>query len=108
MAALPDQAPEQIAYAYRDLGETYLKRKAYLKAADALAMSVKFSENKDSADLRFILAEAYEKGKAMDRAGEVYQEIIDLGDPFWARLAQEKLRGIQIDNKLESEPSLNG
>jgi TolA-binding protein len=108
MADLPDLPPEQIAYAYRDLGETYLRRKAYLKAADALTMSVKFSENKDSADLRFILAEAYEKGKAMDRAGEVYQEIIDLGDPFWARLAQEKLRGIQIDNKLESEPSLNG
>jgi TolA-binding protein len=108
MAALPDQPPERISQAYRDLGETYLKRKAYLKAADALAMSVKFSENEENADLRFILAEAYEKGKAMDRAGEVYQEIIDLGDPFWARLAQEKLRGIQIDNKLEPAASLNG
>lgn len=108
MAALPDQPPDRISQAYRDLGETYLQRKAYLKAADALAMSVKFSENKENADLRFILAEAYEKGRATDRAEEVYQEIIDLGDPFWARLAQEKLRGIQIDNKLGSEASLNG
>jgi len=108
MAALPDQPPVRISQAYRDLGETYLQRKAYLKAADALAMSVKFSENKENADLRFMLAEAYEKGRAMDRAGEVYQEIINLGDPFWTRLAQEKLRGIQIDNKLGPEASLNG
>ena len=71
-------------------------------------MSVKFSEDKENADLRYILAEAYEKGRAMDRAGEVYQEIINLGDPFWARLAQEKLRGIQIDNKLGPEGSLSG
>ena len=108
MAALPDQPPARFSKAYRDLGETFLHRKFYLKAADAFSMSIKFSEDEENADLRFMLAEAYEKGRAMDRAGEVYQEIISLGDPFWARLAQEKLRGIQIENKLESEISLNG
>ena len=59
-------------------------------------MALKFSEKKDDPDLRFLLGEAYEKGHEMQRAGKVYQEIIDLGDPFWMRLAQEKLRGIQI------------
>jgi tetratricopeptide (TPR) repeat protein len=108
LAALPDPPPTGISKAYRDLGETHLKRKAYLKAADAFAMSIKFSVDKENPDLRFMLAEAYEKGKSMDRAGEVYQEIIDRGDPFWARLAQEKLRGIQIEDKLSPNDSLNG
>ena len=108
MAALPDEAPARISKTYRDLGVTFLQRKSYLKAADAFAMSIKFSEDQETADLRFMLAEAFEKGNDMDRAGVVYQEIVDLGDPFWGRLAQEKLRGIQIENKLEPVTSVNG
>ena len=86
----------------------YLLTKTYLKAADAFSMAVKFSERKETPDLRFLLAEAYEKGKNIEMAGKVYKEILELGDPFWARLAQEKLRGIQIDAKLKPKRMLNG
>jgi hypothetical protein len=86
----------------------YLETRSYIKAADALAMSIKFSDQKENPDLRFQLAETYEKGKNVEMAGKVYQQIIEMGDPFWARLAQEKLRGIQIETKLNPNRTLNG
>ena len=85
-----------------------MQKKAYLKAADAFSMAIKFSDRKETPDLRFLLAETYEKGKNIVMAGKVYKEIIEMGDPFWARLAQEKLRGIRIDIKLKPKRRLNG
>jgi len=108
LAALPDQPDMTLCRLYRDLGETYVTVKDYLKAADAFAMAIKFTDGGHAPDLRFLLAETYEKGRAVDQAGKVYQEIIALGDPFWARLAQEKLKGIQIDKQLAPAATVNG
>ena len=108
LAADKAQSLDSISTLYRDLGETYLKVKAYLKAADAFAMALKFSEKRDAPDLRFLLGETYEKGNAMEMAGKVYKEIIDMGDPFWTRLAQEKMRGIHINSKLKPNATVNG
>jgi tetratricopeptide (TPR) repeat protein len=108
LSGIPEQSNMDISKLYRDLGNIYLETRSYIKAADALAMSIKFSEQKENPDLRFLLAETYEKGKNMEMAEKEYRQIIELGDPFWARLAQEKLRGIQIDTKLNPNRTLNG
>jgi len=100
LSGIPEPSNTTISKLYRDLGNIYLETRSYIKAADALAMSIRFSDQKENPDLRFLLAESYEKGKNLEMAGKVYQQIIEMGDPFWSRLAQEKLRGIQIDTIL--------
>jgi len=108
VSGIPEKSNTDISKLYRDLGDMYVQTKTYLKAADAFAMAIKFSDRKETSDLRFLLAENYEKGKNIKMAGKVYKEIIEMGDPFWARLAQEKLRGIRIDTKLKPKRMLNG
>ena len=67
-----------------------------------------FFDKNDDPDLQFQLAETYEKGNEKEMAGKIYKKIIEMGDPFWTRLAQEKLRGIEIDDKLNPGKTLNG
>ena len=102
-AAVPETPLEVISKAYRKLGETYLKLNAYLNAADAFSMALKFSEGNQDTDLKFLLGETHEKAKQLERAQEIYQTIVDSGDPFWARLAKERLRGISIHMKLKTK-----
>ncbi len=108
LSGIPDQSNATFSKLYRDLGDMFLETQSYLKAADAFSMALKFSDRRENPDLRFLLAETYEKGRKIEMAGKIYQEIIDLGDPFWVRLAQEKLRGIQIETKLKPNRALNG
>ena len=61
------------------------------------------SEGNQDTDLKFLLGETHEKAKQSERAQAVYQTIVDSGDPFWARLAKERLRGISIQTKLNIE-----
>jgi tetratricopeptide (TPR) repeat protein len=107
-AAVPETPPDVIAKSYRKLGETYLKLNAYFKGADAFSMALKFSEGSQDADLKFLLGETYEKSKQLERAQEVFQNIVDSGDPFWARLAKERLRGISIHTKLKIKETETG
>ncbi len=107
-SADPQQSNGAISKLYRDLGDIYLETKTYLKAADSFAMAIKFSDRTENPDLRFLLAETYEKGEAVEMADRVYREIVESGDPFWARLAQEKLRGIQINNRLAPKRESEG
>ena len=108
VSGIPEKSNTDISKLYRDLGDMYVQTKTYLKAADAFSMAIKFSDRKETPDLRFLLAETYEKGENIEMAGKVYKEIVELGDPFWARLAQERLRGIRIDTKLKPKRMLNG
>ena len=108
VSGIPEKSNTDISKLYRDLGDMYVQTKTYLKAADAFSMAIKFSDRKEIPDLRFLLAETYEKGKNIEMAGKVYKEILGLGDPFWARLARERLRGIRIDTKLKPKRMLNG
>ncbi|MBW1697436.1 MAG: tetratricopeptide repeat protein [Deltaproteobacteria bacterium] len=103
MAAVPETPPDLISEAYRDLGESYLRINAYLKAADAFLMAIKFSGKTQPPDLQFLLGEAYERGEKVDEAAEIFKKLLESSDPFWARLAKEKLRGIQIHNQLKSK-----
>ena len=107
-AAVPETPPDVISKAYRKLGETYLKLNAYYKGADAFSMALKFSEGNQDTDLKFLLGETYEKSRQLERAQRVYQDIVDSGDPFWARLAKERLRGISIHTKLKTKETATG
>jgi tetratricopeptide (TPR) repeat protein len=100
MASLPATLPERIAGAYESLGENYLKQRSYLKAADALAMALRFNQSEKTVYLQFKLAEAYRLGEDKEQARTIYEKVSASGDPFWGRLAEEELRRFKIKTRL--------
>jgi tetratricopeptide (TPR) repeat protein len=102
MASIPEKHFDDISVAYRRLGENYLHSKVYLKAADAFSMAVKFSEKPENyPDLYFMIGESYLRGNVLDMAEEAYRDIISIGNPFWTKLAQEKIRCMELEKKLK-------
>ncbi len=102
MASIPEKHFDDISLAYRRLGENYYHLKTYLKAADAFSMAVKFSEKPENcSDLYLMIGESYQKGNAPDMAEEAYRDIIAIGDPFWIKLAEEKIRCMKLEKKLD-------
>lgn len=101
LAGASDNAYETLFTAYRRLGEVYLELGALDKAADALAMALKFTDQPQKyPDLRFLLGETYQKSAAVEQARIAFREVADSDDPFWARLAEEALRQLTIEAKL--------
>lgn len=101
LAAASDNPYETLFTAYRRLGEVYLGLGAFHKAADALEMALKFTDHPQNfPDLRFLLGETYQKGAAAEQARLAFREVAAGDDPFWARLAEEALRRLAIENKL--------
>ncbi len=92
---------EDIYLAYRELGGTYIQLNSYIKAAEAFSSALEIASNDvNPVDVRFSLGESYQKGNKMDMALRVYKKIIDSDDPFWKKLAEEKVRGIELEAKL--------
>ncbi len=103
LVSIPEDHYHTISYAYKNLGETYMKLNAYSKASDAFTMAIKFTvgkEDENYADIRFLLGESYRKGNALNDAEKAYRDVIATGDSFWGKLAEEKLHGLKIIDKL--------
>jgi tetratricopeptide (TPR) repeat protein len=104
LAAASDKAYETLFTAYRRLGEAYLALETFDKAADALAMALKFTDQPEKyPDLRFLLGETYQKAAAAEKARLTFGEVAACGDPFWARLAEEALQRLAIEGRLARE-----
>jgi|GEM_PF-1735135 len=92
---------DSIFIAYKMLGENYLKLKSYDKAADSFGMAIKFlDKEKPNMDLLFLKGESYQKAKKIKMAEKTFKKIVDSENSFWKKLAQEKLREMKINSKL--------
>ncbi|MBW2366690.1 MAG: tetratricopeptide repeat protein [Deltaproteobacteria bacterium] len=100
LAADAHQHIEALLDAYQLLGESYLKMSQFESAADAFTMALKFSETGRPPDLLFFLGDAYMKGNASAKAKDIFTEIVTTGDSFWVHMAQNRLRSIEIEAKL--------
>jgi tetratricopeptide (TPR) repeat protein len=100
-AAAPEKHIQSIFQAYRLQGDAYRQQGLYLKAGDAYAMALKFAGKQGNDSLRFLVGESYEKGADTKRAKEMYHQIQAGGDTFWGRLAQERIRGIDLAQKFK-------
>lgn len=101
LAGASDKAYETLFTAHRRLGEAYRALGAFDKAADALAMALKFTEQPEKyPDLHFLLGETYQKGAAAEQARLAFGAVAACGDPFWARLAEEALQRLAIEGRL--------
>ena len=91
--------------AYRKLGMVYEDLGLYLKAAFAYDDAIKFlgkERESEFADLRFKLGEAYQKGNAPDKALKIFEEIVNTDDSVWGRLAEEKLKSMELEQILKN------
>ncbi len=101
-ASIAGSDPAPMSSAYRELGETFLAMGSYGQAVDAFTTAIQYFRREEGlAGLRYLLAEAYLKSKASDRAAQVYREVAATGDPIWGKLAEERLRSIAFENRLE-------
>ncbi len=103
LSSSPKSDKVMILTAYRELGKLYLVLNEFLKAADAFAMALKFSEaEEDQIGLNFLLGESFSKGNHLQEASKAYQNVVSSGDSFWSKLAAEKLKGLQLAEKIKN------
>nr|WP_319494828.1 tetratricopeptide repeat protein [uncultured Desulfobacter sp.] len=100
-AASPGEHYEILADAYKTLGSTYLAMKSYGQAANAFAKALDFSQgDRAKANIGFLLGDAYQKGNALDKAKETFQQVVQSYDSVWARLAQQRLTTMGLAEKM--------
>ena len=96
-AAAPGKNYEILTAAYKELGNTYVQMKSYVRAADAFSKALDLSKGEGSkANLGFLLGDAYQKGNSLSKAKEVFQQVSDTYDSVWARLAQQRLMTLDL------------
>lgn len=100
LSSSPDVSDEQLMQAYRSLGESYMKLSTFEKATDAFAMALNFSGDERPPALLYRLAESNLKSQHPESARIVLSEIVNAGDEFWVRMAEEQLRSLAIEEKL--------
>ena len=100
-AASPGENYEILADAYKTLGSTYLEMRSYGQAADAFAKALNFSEgDRAKANIGFLLGDAYQKGNALDKAKETFEQVAQSYDSVWARLARQRLSTMGLAEKM--------
>lgn len=92
-----------LASAYKELGRTYIVLKQYVKSAEAYDKALNFSKDeREKANLGFLLGDAYQKGNILSKAKEAYQKVVDSYDSVWARMAQQRLDTLELAQTLEN------
>lgn len=100
-AASPGENYEILAGAYKTLGSTYLAMKSYGQAANAFAKALDFSQgDRAKANIGFLLGDAYQKGNALDKAKETFEQVVQSYDSIWARLSQQRLTTMGLAEKM--------
>ena len=83
--------------AHRDLGDAYIEQKLFVKAADSYSKALKFSDTRSQeANLKFMLADAYQKSNALKEARDIFREVADRFDSVWGRLAAQRLSTLEL------------
>lgn len=83
--------------AYRSLGDAYIEQRLFVKAADSYSKALKFSNTRSrEANLKFMLADAYQKSNALKKAKEIFTEVADRFDSVWGRLAAQRLSTLEL------------
>ncbi len=94
---------ETLAFAYKELGRTYIELKQYVKSADAFEKALNLSKNeRERANLGFLLGDAYQKGNIISKARDAYTQVVESYDSVWARLAQQRLSALELAESAQN------
>ncbi|WDP89818.1 MAG: tetratricopeptide repeat protein [Desulfobacter sp.] len=92
---------EELTDSYKTLGNTYLDMKSYVRAAEAYAKALDFSQgDRAKANIGFLLGDAYQKGNVLDKAKQTFEHVAQTYDSVWARLAQQRLSTLDLAGKM--------
>ena len=88
---------------YRSMGNAYLKQHVYVRAAESFSMAIKFAESdKRTANLKFMMGDAYQKANVLNEAKKVFKNIVKQDDSVWARLAEQRLSTLALAENAKS------
>lgn len=88
--------------AYQRLGETYFKLGENEQAVSAFEKALNVStKGRDDHGVQFRLAECYQRLRQRDRAEGILSRIIASGDPFWSKMAESKIREMNIEESVD-------
>lgn len=88
---------------YKELGRTYTSLKKHIKSADAYLKALGFSkDDREKANLGFLLGDAYQKGNIIPKAKEAFQQVVTSYDSVWARLAQQRLNTLELAQMVQN------
>ncbi|MCP4673380.1 MAG: tetratricopeptide repeat protein, partial [Desulfobacula sp.] len=88
---------EILTKAYKELGNTYIYMKKYVKSADAYSKALSFSkDDKEKSNLGFLIGDAFQKGNILSKAKEAFKQVVDTYDSIWARMAQQRLSTLEL------------
>ena len=94
---------EILTKAYKELGQTYISLKQYIKSADAYAKALSFSkDDKEKANLGFLVGDAYQKGNILPKAKNAFKQVVATYDSIWARMAQQRLSTLELAQIAQS------
>ncbi len=94
---------DALAFAYRELGRTYIVLKKYVKSADAYDKALNFSKDeREKANLGFLLGDAYQKGNIISKAKDAYKQVVESYDSVWARMAQQRLSTLELAETVQN------
>ena len=92
-----------ISDTYKRLGESYIEQKKYSNAAEAFKKSLEFSDTpKSKTDVRFMLADAYQRGNSLKKAKEIFEKIAVEDDSVWSKLSKERLSTLDLAKRIKS------
>ncbi|MEN8211763.1 MAG: tetratricopeptide repeat protein [Thermodesulfobacteriota bacterium] len=94
---------EILAKAHRQLGQTYTYLKQYIKSADSYLKALSFSQdNKEKANLGFLVGDAYQKGNILPKAKKAFKQVVEAYDSIWARMAQQRLSTLELASMAQN------
>ncbi len=94
---------ELLTEAYKQLGQSYIALKNYVKAADSYQKALNLSNNdQEKANLGFLLGDAYQKGNIILKAKEAFEQVVASYDSVWARLAQQRLNTLELAETVQN------
>jgi len=91
-----------VSSTYILLGDIYMEQDQYRDAVDSYEMSMKFADNKSGmVGTLFNIGEAYRLDTEFENAKKAYNDIIALDDPFWGKMALERIKEIDLSLRLK-------
>ncbi|MCG8471117.1 MAG: tetratricopeptide repeat protein [Desulfobacterales bacterium] len=91
--------------AIRRLGDVSMKLGRFQDAVAAYSRAEKFAaKGSSSQELRFLQADALMRGGEKKRAIALYRQVAASDDEFWAGMATERLRSMELFRRLSTMP----
>jgi TolA-binding protein len=98
----PEGYADILGPVFKNMAENHMKLKQWGKAANALTKAVEITTTpSELTEIYFLMGETYQHMKKINEATSSYTYVVDNGDSFWSGMARERLRIMNLKDKLD-------